>query len=76
MLSTLLMLFVLGIVGIVVISVIFAILGMILSLTFGLVGFLLFKVAPILLVGYVILRIVSPKKRKKISDADRRWLEG
>ena len=33
------------------------------------------KVAPVVLIGYVLVRLLSPK-RKRISEADRRWLEG
>lgn len=70
MISTLLTLLVLGVVGMIVVSVVLSIFGM----AVGLAGFLLFKVAPILLVGYIVMRIVSPK-RKRISAEDRRWLD-
>lgn len=70
MISTLLTLLVLGVIGLVVLSVVLTIFG----LAVGLASFLLFKVAPIVLVGYVIMRMLAPK-RKRISEADRRWLE-
>jgi hypothetical protein len=70
MISTLLTLMVLGVVGLVVLSVVLTVFG----LAVGLASFLLFKVAPIVLVGYVVVRLLSPK-RKRISEADRRWLE-
>jgi hypothetical protein len=70
MISTLLTLLVLGVLGMIVLSVVLSIFGM----AVGLAGFLLFKVAPILLVGYIVMRIVSPK-RKRISAEDRRWLD-
>jgi hypothetical protein len=71
MISTLLTLMVLGVIGLVVLSVVLTVFG----LAVGLASFLLFKVAPIVLVGYVVVRLLSPK-RKRISEADRRWLEG
>jgi archaellum biogenesis protein FlaJ (TadC family) len=70
MISTLLTLLVLGVVGMIVLSVVLSIFGM----AVGLAGFLLFKVAPILLVGYIVMRVISPK-RKRISAEDRRWLD-
>jgi hypothetical protein len=72
MLSSLLTLFVLGIAGIVVLSVVFAVIG----LALGVVGFLLFKVVPVLLVGYVALKLINRARgRKQISAADQRWLD-
>jgi archaellum biogenesis protein FlaJ (TadC family) len=76
MLSALITLFVLGIVGLVVISVVMALIGVFFSLTFGLVGFLLLKVAPLLLIGWVVLKLVDRSRaRKRISAADQRWLD-
>jgi hypothetical protein len=40
----------------------------------GLAFTLLFKVAPILLVGYIVLRFLAPKP-KQLSAEDRKWLE-
>lgn len=72
MIGTLLTLFVVGILGIVAISVIFAVLGM----AMGLMGLLLFKVVPLLLVGWVILKLVRRTRRhREISPADQRWLD-
>jgi hypothetical protein len=76
MLGTLITLLIAGLVGLVAISVIFAILGAVLSVTFGVVGFLLFKVAPILLVGWLVLKLVDrSRNRRQISAADQRWLD-
>jgi hypothetical protein len=76
MLGTLITLLIAGLVGLVAISVILAILGAVLSMTFGVVGFLLFKVAPILLVGWVVLKLVDRSRgRRQISAADQRWLD-
>jgi hypothetical protein len=77
MLGTLLTLLIAGIIGLVAISIIFAIIGAFISVTFGLVGFLLFKVAPVLLVGWLVLKLVDrSRNRRQISAADQRWLDG
>lgn len=76
MLGALLTLFVFGIVGLVVISVVMALIGVFFSITFGIVGFLLFKVAPLLLVGWIVLKLVDRSRgRRRISAADQRWLD-
>lgn len=76
MLSALLTLFVFGIVGIVVISVAMALLGVFFSLAFGLAGLLLFKVAPLLLLGWVVVKAIDMTRgRKSISKSDQRWLD-
>lgn len=66
MLSTLLTLFIVGIVALMVLSVVGAVLGLAVGL--------LFKVLPILLVGYVVVRLIAPRQ-KKLSAEDRAWLE-
>lgn len=77
MIGTLLTLFIAGLIGIVAIGIILTILGAVLSITFGLAGFLLFKIAPILLVGWVVLKLVDRgRTRHQISAADQRWLDG
>ena len=71
------MLLVMGVLGIAAIAVVMALLGMAISLAFGLVGFLLFKVAPLVLIGFVVLKLVERRRdRKRISAADQRWLDG
>jgi len=76
MLGTLITLLIAGLVGLVAVSVILAILGAVLSMTFGLVGFLLLKVAPVLLVGWIVLKLVDRgRNRRRISAADQRWLD-
>lgn len=77
MLSTLLMLFVIGIVGLVAVSVVLALVGVVFSVAMGVAGFLLFKVAPVLLVGWLALKLVQRATgRRPISAADQRWLDG
>lgn len=68
MLSTLLALFLIGIAALVVLSLLGTVLGVALSL----IGVLLFKVLPILILGYIVLRIIAPKR--KVSQADEEWL--
>jgi len=66
MISTLLTLFIVGIVALMVLSIVFAVLGLAVGL--------LFKVLPILLIGYVVVRLLAPRQ-KKLSAEDRAWLE-
>jgi hypothetical protein len=44
------------------------------GLALSLVGFLLFKVAPVILVGYLFIRFLAPRQAR-LSPADRDWLE-
>lgn len=74
MLASLLTFLLVGLVGLVVIGVALAVIGVVFSVTLGLAAFLLFKVAPIMLIGYVIVRLLRPKQRQ-ISAEDRKWLE-
>lgn len=76
MIGTLLTLFALGLAALLVVGVLLAVAGTVFSIGFGLASFLLFKVAPILLLGYVVLRLIAPRKRKELSEADHKWLEG
>ena len=76
MIGTLLTFFAVGLVTLVVAGIALSILGAVLSLGLGLAAFLLFKVAPILLVGWVVLKIIDKRKGGSLSAADRRWLEG
>ena len=74
MIGTLLTFFAVGLVTLVVAGVALAVLGTMLSLGLGLAAFLLFKVAPILLVGWIVLKVVERKRGGSISAADQRWL--
>lgn len=68
--SSLLTFLLVGLVALVVVGVALSVIGAAL----GLAAFLLFKVAPILLIGYIVVRLLKPK-RKQLSEADRKWLE-
>lgn len=74
MIGTLLTFFAVGLVTLVVAGVALAVLGTVLSLGLGLAAFLLFKVAPILLVGWVVLKVVERRRGGSVSAADQRWL--
>lgn len=77
MLGSLLTFFAVGLITLVVAGVVLAVAGTVLGWAFGLAGFLLFKVAPLLLVGWVVVKLLDRRrKRNYLSDADRRWLEG
>ena len=56
------------------VGIVLAVVGSVLGLAVGLGFFLLFKVLPVALVGYVVVRLLSPK-RKALSAEDRKWLE-
>jgi hypothetical protein len=71
MLTTFLVIMVVGVLGFVALAVILGLIGAVI----GIAGFLLFKVAPIVLLGYLIVRFLKPR-HKRLSAEDRRWLEG
>ena len=66
MISTLLTLLVVGVLALAVLGIVFMIIGV----AFG----LLFKLLPLILIGYIVLRLLAPRQRK-LSEADRKWLE-
>jgi hypothetical protein len=74
MITSLLKLFVVGLVAIVAISVVLGVVAMIFGLAIGLASLLVFKVLPVVLVGYLVLRLFKPK-RPQLSKADQEWLE-
>ena len=77
MIGSLLTFFLVGLITLVVAGVVLAVVGTVFSLTLGLAAFLLFKVAPILLVGWIAVKLFQKVKgRDEISEADRKWLEG
>jgi len=77
MIGTLLTFFAVGLATLIVAGIVLSILGTVLSLGFGLATFLLFKVAPVLLVGWVVLKVIVKRSGGgSLSAADRRWLEG
>jgi archaellum biogenesis protein FlaJ (TadC family) len=77
MIGSLLTFFAVGLATLIVAGVVLAIVGTVFSITIGLTSFLLFKVAPILLVGWIVVKVIEKSRRgDSLSSADRRWLEG
>lgn len=75
--GTLLTFLAVGLVTLVVAGVVLTVVGTIFSLTFGLASFLLFKVAPVMFVGWVVLKLIERASgRRRLSAEDRKWLEG
>lgn len=76
MIGTLLTFFAVGLITLIVAGVVLSIVGVLFSLTLGLAAFLLFKVAPILLIGWIVVKLIEKRRGGTLSAADRRWLEG
>lgn len=77
MVGTLLTFFAVGLITLIAAGIVLSIVGTVFSLTFGLAAFLLFKVAPILLVGWVAMKIFEKVKGgDSLSAADHKWLDG
>lgn len=77
MIGSLLTFFAVGLVTILVAGVVLSVVGVVFSLTLGLASFLLFKVAPILLVGWIVVKVLDKRRSTdSLSAADRRWLDG
>jgi uncharacterized membrane protein YvlD (DUF360 family) len=76
MIGTLLTLLAAGLVTLIAAAIVLSLLGMVFSLAFAVATFLLFKVAPVLLVGWVVLKLLDRRRPKRLSAADRKWLDG
>jgi hypothetical protein len=77
MLGSLLTFFAVGLITLLVAGVVLAVVGTVFSLTLGLASFLMFKVAPVLLVGWIVVKLVQKSSGSgSLSEADRKWLEG
>jgi hypothetical protein len=76
MIATLLTFFAVGLATLIAIGLALAAIGIVFSVAWGIATFLLLKVAPIVLVGWVILKLFDRRKSKgELSAADREWLE-
>jgi hypothetical protein len=74
--GTLLTFLAVGLVTLIAAGVVLSVLATVFSLTFGLASFLLFKVAPIMFVGWVVLKLVDKARgKRRLSSEDRKWLE-
>ena len=63
------------VVGVVVIGVVLALLGVLFGLAVGILGFAL-KVLPIVLIGWVIVKLIQRSERRRaLGSSDRRWLD-
>lgn len=76
MIGSLLTFFAVGIATIVVASVVLSVVGVVFGILGSLVSLLLFKVAPVMFVGWVVLKLLDRKSRGSLSAADRKWLDG
>ena len=76
MIGTLLTFFAVGLATLIVAGIVLSILGTVLSIGFGLATFLLFKVAPFILLGWVVMKVIDKRSGGSLSATDRRWLEG
>lgn len=77
MIGSLLTFFAVGLVTLLVAGIVLGVVGVVFSLTFGLATFLLFKVAPLLLIGWVVVKVFEKVRGGgSLSEADRKWLEG
>jgi len=66
-----------GLVTLIAAGVVLTVLGTIFSLTLGLASFLLFKVAPVMFLGWVVLKLIDRARgKRRLSAEDRKWLEG
>ena len=66
-----------GLVTLIAAGVVLSIVGTLFSLTFGLASFLLFKVAPIMFVGWVVLKLIDRASgKRRLSIEDQKWMNG
>lgn len=77
MIGTLLTFLAVGVVSLVVAWIVLSVVGAVLGLTLGIASFLLFKVAPFMLIGWIVLKILDKVRGSdQLSSSDRQWLEG
>ncbi len=77
MLGTLLTFFAVALTTLIVAGIVLSIVGAVIGLVGSLAAFLLFKVAPIMAVGWVVVKLLERRTgRHRLSAADRRWLDG
>ena len=77
MIGTLLTFFAVGLITLLVAGVVLSVLGVVFSIGVSLAMFLLLKVAPVLLIGWIVIKVIDKKRGGgNLSAADRRWLEG
>lgn len=72
MLGSLVSFFFVGLVALVLLSLVLGLIGLVFSLALSVAGFLLFKVVPIVLIGYLIVRFLAPRERRG-RDRESTW---
>ena len=76
MLGTLLTFFAVGLLTLVIVGLVLSVVGSVFSLAFGLASFLLFKVAPVVFLGWIVLKLLDRRRtRGELTAEDRDWLE-
>ena len=76
MIGSLLTFFAVGLVTIIAAIVVLGVIGSVIGLVGSLTAFLLFKVAPVMFIGWVVLKILHRVRGKRqISASDRKWLD-
>jgi hypothetical protein len=74
--GTLLTFLAVGLVTLIAAGVVISVLGGILGLTFGIAQFLLFKIAPVMFIGWLALKLFDKARgRRRISASDEKWLD-
>jgi hypothetical protein len=74
--ASLLVLLIVGTVVLIACVVVLALLGALLSMVVGLIGFLLFKVVPLLLLGWLVVKLVQRSgSSERIAASDAAWLD-
>jgi predicted membrane channel-forming protein YqfA (hemolysin III family) len=77
MIGTLLTFLAVGLGAMILAGVVLWVVGIVFSITIGLASFLMFKVAPYLLLGWVVVKLIEKARGgSSLSAADRRYLEG
>ena len=65
-----------GLVTLIAAGVVISVLGAVLGLTFGIAHFLLFKIAPVMFIGWLALKLFDKARgKRRISVSDQRWLD-
>ena len=74
--GTLLTFLAVGLVTLIAAGIVISVVGAVLGLTFGLAQFLLFKIAPVMFIGWLALKVFDKVRgRRSISVSDQRWLD-
>ncbi len=77
MIGTLLTFLAVGLAAMILAGIVLWVVGIVFSITIGLASFLMFKVAPYLLLGWVVVKLIEKARGgSSLSAADRRYLDG